>query len=358
MKNNYKMYNESEFEFDEVLNMGFTSVPNSIFEDNRLTYNAVGIYCSIIRRKNMNNWKIYQSSLVNDTNGKCKIMSAMKELIECGWITKIQLRNIKGQLTGVKYTVYSSPQSTKCITQTPKSENRTSVKKLEKPTSENPKSENPTSEKQPLQKKTTIKKDCTKKDFINTTLYQPKEACSSYHMVEKRNSNVNLIENNTHLKLTNNQFKKVDSWNTTRLRKSIKIFIKENGEYFSLLEKIYLDNKNFVPQTTKVNKNTEANFTERNYDYDKLEQELLGWNTEYDEDDEDDDKKIEADKGKVIVANEFKKCKSINISVKETEEPKKTDFDIYLEENQMSDLVGWDRQLEYDKFIKNGSYYG
>lgn len=61
------------------------------------------------------------------------------------------------------------------------------------------------------------------------------------------NTNKEIIESKTHLLLdSQNKIKKANSWNTDRLLKAIEIFIAREGEYFSLLEKIYKDDKNFV----------------------------------------------------------------------------------------------------------------
>ena len=61
-------------------------------------------------------------------------------------------------------------------------------------------------------------------------------------------TNKELIESKTHLLLdSKNKKDKVAKWNKERLVKAIEIFIEQEGQYFSLLEKIYKDDKNFVP---------------------------------------------------------------------------------------------------------------
>lgn len=270
MEKGFKMKNETEFEFDEILGMGFTTVPNGIFESD-LTFNAIGIYCTIIKMKNANGWKVYQSTLVSDKNGRTKVMNGMKELIEKGWIEKVQLRDEKGRLNGVKYIIRSIPTAFQ-----PKSE---------KPTSGNPTSEKPNSDNVPLQIKTNTNKENTNKKNTNKYTTQQQVACSS-NAVNLNSSCIAEIENNTHLKLSNNQFKKVSNWEIDRLRKAIAIFKEQQGQYFTLLEKIYLDNGNFAPKSNKSNTNNKvnpANFTQREYDYDKLEKQLLGWETPVEE---------------------------------------------------------------------------
>ena len=94
------------------------------------------------------------------------------------------------------------------------------------------------------------------------------------------NKNIELIENRTHLKaMSNNMKRKACKWNTERLDKAIDIFISKEGEYFSLLEKIYKDDKNFVPKVnTKSNNNPKfktrlhnINESFRNYQPEELE---------------------------------------------------------------------------------------
>lgn len=341
---NIRMKNEAEFEFDEVLNMGFTTVPNRIFESD-LTFNAVGVYCTIIKMRNANGWKVYQSTLVSDKNGRTKVMNAMKELIEKGWIEKIQLRNEKGHLNGVKYIIRSIPTVFQ-----PKSEKPTSVK----PTSDKPKSDNV-----PLQIKTNTNKENTNKNNTNkyTTQCQSKKTCSSSDVdVKDSSSSVNLIENNTHLILTNNQIKKVNSWNIDRLRKSIEIFREQQGKYFALLEKIYNDNGNFVSNNNKTtnatynnNKSSNfANFTQREYDYDKLEKQLLGWDIDEDETPSTpvtDKHSFEQNNESVVVDP---------VDNKPSFETVDNKFERYLIANEMKGLEGVYRTLEFDKFVKNG----
>ena len=115
-------------------------------------------------------------------------------------------------------------------------------------------------------------------------------ACSDIKENAKTFNQVEIVEDNTHLILSKNQRSKVLLWDVIRLKKSIEIFKEQQGQYFALLEKIYLDNKNFVPKSNKLattNNNNKpsnfANFTQRQYDYDKLEAQLLGWDTSDDD---------------------------------------------------------------------------
>ncbi|UWD43130.1 DNA replication protein DnaD/DnaB [Clostridioides difficile] len=75
--------------------------------------------------------------------------------------------------------------------------------------------------------------------------------------------NKEIIEEKTHLKLSNNMQKKVSAWDENRLLKAVDIFIEKKGEAFSFLEKIYRDNRNFMEKDSEqVNKTKFHNFNE------------------------------------------------------------------------------------------------
>lgn len=119
---------------------------------------------------------------------------------------------------------------------------------------------------------------------ITTTQYTEEIRGGSSSDTELNNLDcVNMIEDNTHLRLSRNQIKRVCDWDKNRLVKAINIFREKRGEYFALLEKIYMDNNNFIhrePSRSIIEGNRPssfANFTQRKYDYDKLEKQLLGW---------------------------------------------------------------------------------
>ena len=101
--------------------------------------------------------------------------------------------------------------------------------------------------------------------------------------IETPNTNKELIEFNTHLIIDSSNKKfKISKWKKDRLLKAIDIFKSQEGIYFSLLEKIYKDDKNF---TTYENVTTEVkqvktkfhniNQTYNKYSPDELERLLL-----------------------------------------------------------------------------------
>ena len=95
------------------------------------------------------------------------------------------------------------------------------------------------------------------------------------------NENIKLIEENTHLLLdSKNKKDKVYKWNKDRLIKAIEIFNEKEGAYFSLLEKIYKDDKNFVSKNETISSKAprtrfhNINESFRNYDTKELEKVL------------------------------------------------------------------------------------
>lgn len=104
-------------------------------------------------------------------------------------------------------------------------------------------------------------------------------ATQSTQEVSVVNTNKELIESKTHLLLdSTNKQNKVTKWDKNRLEKAIEIFIEREGQYFSLLEKIYTDDKNFVPMYEKKNyivKTRYHNIKNRTSDYTDEELEAL-----------------------------------------------------------------------------------
>jgi len=145
--------NETYFEFDNDLSEGFTTVPNYILNDKRLSFKAVGVYVQILQYRNSGTHKVYLKSLANyRIDKKTAVSTGMKELEECGYISKINLRNEKGQMNGVKYIVRMKP-IVQCI------ENTTNEPKPENLTSDNPDSDNTLLKIKYIKKENSIKKE-------------------------------------------------------------------------------------------------------------------------------------------------------------------------------------------------------
>lgn len=80
-------------------------VPNTIFKAG-LSYKAIGLYCTIIQKKStIPQWNMYQKDLLTNKNKKDSVSTAFKELIEAGFIEKIQIRDKHGRMSDIKYKI-------------------------------------------------------------------------------------------------------------------------------------------------------------------------------------------------------------------------------------------------------------
>ncbi|TQO55615.1 hypothetical protein [Paraclostridium bifermentans] len=91
----------------------------------------------------------------------------------------------------------------------------------------------------------------TTKDYTKTSISTThKDAV--VEKIEAPNTNKELIESTTHLIIdSSNKEYKIKKWKKDRLVKAIDIFKQQEGVYFSLLEKIYNDDKNFATYQSK-----------------------------------------------------------------------------------------------------------
>lgn len=145
--------NETYFEFDGILDVGFTTVPNTILNDKRLSFKSIGVYVQILQYRNTGSHKVYLKSLSNyRSDKKTAVSSALKELETCGYISKEYIRNERGQMQGMKYIVRINPID-KPI------ENTTNEPNSEKLTSDNPTSDNTLLKRKYIKKENVVKKE-------------------------------------------------------------------------------------------------------------------------------------------------------------------------------------------------------
>lgn len=86
-------------------NKNFTTMSNKHLKDDNLSWKAKGIFSYLLSLPN--DWKLYKSELKNHaTDGKSSTSSGIDELIEQGYIVKIQNRNDDGTFNGVEYHIY------------------------------------------------------------------------------------------------------------------------------------------------------------------------------------------------------------------------------------------------------------
>ena len=103
----------------------FVMIDRRIFENDGLSLKAKGLLGYLLSRPD--NWTICMADLVKRTkDGKASVRSAIEELENCGYVTKVQLRD--GNLfNGYEYTVHELPLNPVNSTVDRKMENQISV---------------------------------------------------------------------------------------------------------------------------------------------------------------------------------------------------------------------------------------
>lgn len=86
----------------------FVQIERSILDNPKMSYMAKGLLAYLLSKPE--NWTVRVKDIENHgTEGKYTIRRVMKELAENGYLVKRPARNENGQLAGVEYIVYESP---------------------------------------------------------------------------------------------------------------------------------------------------------------------------------------------------------------------------------------------------------
>ena len=105
----------------------YTVMNNTCLQDPNMSMKAKGLYAYLMSLPE--DWVLHQTELKRHfKDGRDSIRTAVNELIENGYVTKVDTRNELGQIIDCTYTVYEEPR-----------------KSTENPATEKPITENPTS---------------------------------------------------------------------------------------------------------------------------------------------------------------------------------------------------------------------
>lgn len=81
-----------------------------IATDNRVSYKAIGIWFYAFSKPE--DWQFYIADLVNQhTDGRDSVRSGIKELIEAGYLHRLEERNEKSQYDGYTYYFFETPKT-------------------------------------------------------------------------------------------------------------------------------------------------------------------------------------------------------------------------------------------------------
>ena len=110
----------------------FTQTPNAILECKNLSLKAKGLSSYLLSKPD--NWVFKKAVILNELKeGIDAFDSAIKELLESGFLTKVKIRGEDGKFIGTEYIIYDEPQMESPATEKPNDE---------KPHRENPYMEN------------------------------------------------------------------------------------------------------------------------------------------------------------------------------------------------------------------------
>lgn len=101
----------------------YTVMNNTCLQDPNMSMKAKGLYAYLMSLPE--DWVLHQTELKRHfKDGRDSIRTAVNELIENGYVTKVDTRNELGQIVDCTYTVYEEPRK---VTEKPITENPTSV---------------------------------------------------------------------------------------------------------------------------------------------------------------------------------------------------------------------------------------
>ena len=112
----------------------YTIMPNTHLRNRQLSLRAKGLLCQMLSLPPEWNFTPQGLAYINK-EGLDAITTIIHELEQAGYITRNRIRNEKGQLREMEYTVYSSPKLNEDYSKKPI---------MEKPTPDNPTLEIPT----------------------------------------------------------------------------------------------------------------------------------------------------------------------------------------------------------------------
>ena len=101
----------------------YTTICNRIFKDKRLSLKAKGLLAMLLSFSD--SWKLNIKGLVTILKeGESAIRSTMNELITFNYVERQQIKNEKGIIIGIDYTVYESPLLNKPQLENPHVDNK------------------------------------------------------------------------------------------------------------------------------------------------------------------------------------------------------------------------------------------
>jgi len=97
--------------FKNMQENNFAIIPNNLLGDENLSWKAKGVLSYLLSLPT--DWKIYTEEIAkHSTDGIDSLNSAIRELINLGYIERVQLKGEKGRFGGYEYSVYQTSTET------------------------------------------------------------------------------------------------------------------------------------------------------------------------------------------------------------------------------------------------------
>lgn len=271
----------------------FVVLNKDALQDVNLSWKAKGLLVYLLSLPD--NWQIYIEELsAHAKDGVDSTASAIKELMKNGYITRERIRNEKGQLKNYIYTVHEVPERVEDTDVEPKREN---------PVLEKPKQEKPILEKRQLLNNNKLNNNLNIKEEKTTQGVEiDKEIIKVYRECISKNISEIEIKELSELQ---------DIFGIEILNKAIEVAVMKNAKNLAYIQaslkdwsvkglktldevEVYLAKWKVLNKKSKENREKEVkrkaenkdygnristfnNFEQRTYDFDKLENQLLGW---------------------------------------------------------------------------------
>ena len=277
----------------------FTQVSNTALRDTNLSLKAKGLYALINSYITLEDFTLYKTTLLkNCAEGKKAFDAAWKELKDAGYLIQYRLQGEKGKFY-YEYELLDEPQSTEMA------EISQSIHIPKKEVVDNGGSGKRVTAKRGIYNNTNLNNTDLNNTNINNISSSKEEAGEKKEEDNTFNKDLKTLMsfcNNVNYKLNKEKAKTILlAFGLNKVIKAITTIvstvdtnnIKNYAGYLTATLKDMETTKNITIENKiepTTNNNTKqsnfANFTQRQYDYDKLERQLLGWETPVEETEE------------------------------------------------------------------------
>ena len=265
----------------------FTQVSNTALRDTNLSLKAKGLYALINSYITLEDFTLYKTTLLkNCAEGKKAFDAAWKELKDAGYLIQYRLQGEKGKFY-YEYELLDEPQSIEMA------EISQSIHIPKKEVVDNGGSGKRVTAKRGIYNNTNLNNT----DLNNTNINNISSSAEEVEEEDKNSKDLKTIMsfcNNVNFKIKTIEIERLlVTYSLDKIIKAINSAISSSKQienpygYLTAIlnnmeqpKNIVIENKTATPTKGKL---SEPNFTQREYDYDKLEKQLLGWT-----DDEED----------------------------------------------------------------------